>query len=267
MSYSIPGTDDESERQQQHHGSASLVVATRIHLGNQSTPPPQSKLSSMVSSFLAFSSSSPAIIRTAIAVDPAPKIPGYDLVQAVREAIDQHSRTMITDKRTEQNEDENDGPGHVDGTDDTDPTTAVVPCDLLPVTPWGNFVPALNALTSWACTIPNGAAERILFVSAETTLAPRSVEELCRHVGLDDTLVAGAVLPGHDYRGGGNGDGNGGDAGFTSVELDGRTCPWNTCAIWNLRKLALTGFPLVADGLHRHDDGRYVFGHSFWFST
>jgi hypothetical protein len=34
------------------------------------------------------------------------------------------------------------------------------------------------------------------------------------------------------------------------VELTGRTAPWNTCALWDVPKLALTGFHLVSKGLH-----------------
>jgi hypothetical protein len=34
------------------------------------------------------------------------------------------------------------------------------------------------------------------------------------------------------------------------VELTGRTAPWNTCALWDVPKLALTGFHLVSEGLH-----------------
>lgn len=30
--------------------------------------------------------------------------------------------------------------------------------------------------------------------------------------------------------------------------LRGRTCPWNTFAIWNIDILALIGFPMIADG-------------------
>lgn len=30
--------------------------------------------------------------------------------------------------------------------------------------------------------------------------------------------------------------------------LQGRTCPWNTFAVWSVRDLALIGFPLVGDG-------------------
>jgi len=33
-----------------------------------------------------------------------------------------------------------------------------------------------------------------------------------------------------------------------SVPLRGRTCPWNTMAMWDVQKLGLTGFPLIGDG-------------------
>ena len=40
------------------------------------------------------------------------------------------------------------------------------------------------------------------------------------------------------------------------MELTGRTVPWNTLAVWSVTKLALTGFPFVADGLHPLNDNR-----------
>ena len=33
-----------------------------------------------------------------------------------------------------------------------------------------------------------------------------------------------------------------------SLPLRGRTCPWNTMAMWDVQKLGLTGFPLIGDG-------------------
>lgn len=32
--------------------------------------------------------------------------------------------------------------------------------------------------------------------------------------------------------------------------LRGRTCPWNTCAIWDVKKLSVLGFPMVGDGIY-----------------
>ena len=58
-------------------------------------------------------------------------------------------------------------------------------------------------------------------------------------------MVVGLVLPGHDFRAEEA-------ATLVDVELTGRTCPWNTCAIWNIDLLALTGFPLVGDGFRNY---------------
>ena len=200
--------------------TSSVVFATRIHLGHAKTPPSPQDLQRTVSSFLSWASSCGAQ-RAAIAVDPAPKIEGYDLVQAVKEARDAYYAK----------EDESKSP--------------LVICDVVPVTPWGKFVPALNALVSWAATTVDGASH-IMFASAETSVTPSSVQILIDAVNIDNTLVAGCALPGHDYRE---------DSGGEEVPLTGRTTPWNTCAVWNLRKLATTGFALVAEGLHVQEDG------------
>ena len=33
-----------------------------------------------------------------------------------------------------------------------------------------------------------------------------------------------------------------------ALPLTGRTCPWNTFAIWRVQELGLIGFPLIGDG-------------------
>ena len=38
------------------------------------------------------------------------------------------------------------------------------------------------------------------------------------------------------------------DSSSVSLPLRGRTCPWNTMAMWDVQKLSLTGFPLIGDG-------------------
>jgi len=48
--------------------------------------------------------------------------------------------------------------------------------------------------------------------------------------------VVGPVFDGHDFQPG-------------ERLLNGRTTPWNTLALWSVRKLALTGFLCIADGL------------------
>jgi hypothetical protein len=72
----------------------------------------------------------------------------------------------------------------------------------------------------------------------------------------DDTLVAGALLGGHTYH-----EGNSAGAPNNQVvELNGRTTPWNTLAIWKVSMLALTGFPLVSDGIVTDDATEPSFG-------
>ena len=63
------------------------------------------------------------------------------------------------------------------------------------------------------------------------------------------SLAWGTALQGHDYHAPEQG-------GEVEVPLTGRTTPWNTHALWNVPKLALTGFLLVSEGLHLGDDGR-----------
>jgi len=202
-----------------------VVFATRIHLGQQSLQTPQDRLDQNVLSFLTLAQSSGAL-KSAIAVDCAEKIPGYDLVHAVRKAVEHAYSTLSISEFL---------------------------CDVIPTTPWGNFVPALNTLVRWAC-VSCPEAERIAFLSLETHATSEAILELCRHVVLSDTLVAGAALPGHQHQSSSIDSGKKEDIG-TIVELTGRTCPWNTLAIWNLKRLALTGFPLLADGLHMNEDG------------
>mmetsp|Transcript_18813 Transcript_18813/g.24815 ORF Transcript_18813/g.24815 Transcript_18813/m.24815 type:complete len:321 (+) Transcript_18813:34-996(+) len=104
---------------------------------------------------------------------------------------------------------------------------------VLKVQPWGAFTPALNALLAEAA---KKGYRYILFQSLETVLDKTVAQELQSNLGEDD-LVVGAALPGHDFRPG-------------VQELNGRTTPWNTLALWSVDKLALTGFLPVAEGLH-----------------
>jgi hypothetical protein len=239
-----------------------FIVATRLHLGKQSTPPPQSKLELTVSTFLQTATSIGAS-KAVIAIDSNnDKIPGYNLFQSVQDAL---NHVMMNNNSTSTS---------------TCTAQTLIPCHLLPVSPWGMFVPALNALTSYACTTElqlesssssssedqNQKAQLILFLSAETTLNKQSYMELSQHMNLDDTLVVGAALSGHEYSNGNNGDDNGNGRNEKVVELNGRTCPWNTLALWNLNKLIL-GFPLLADGVHTLSDGSPIAAGIEEFST
>eukprot|EP00522_Entomoneis_paludosa_P010612 CAMPEP_0172452480 /NCGR_PEP_ID=MMETSP1065-20121228/10127_1 /TAXON_ID=265537 /ORGANISM="Amphiprora paludosa, Strain CCMP125" /LENGTH=771 /DNA_ID=CAMNT_0013204539 /DNA_START=114 /DNA_END=2429 /DNA_ORIENTATION=- len=148
------------------------------------------------------------------------------------------------------------------------------PMVALPITPWGRFVPALNALIGYAAALEE-MPDCILFSSAETSATRQSVQALLNQMlehpmGTDvggafprlrtsklapeppkldiSTLVAGALLPGHDYQSKTERDGSDDEKAVQKVELNGRTTPWNTLAVWNLRKLATTGFLLLSEG-------------------
>jgi hypothetical protein len=218
--------------------SVSLIVATRLHLGQSTSPP--TDLDQKVARFYqicAESCSNPRCSMGVLAVDATPKIACYDLVEAVQAACDKAMAAAAAASST---------------------TTAATRLHVLPVTPWGKFVPALNALVQFAAAnisppLYEGKQSdgiwlhQILFCSAETACSAQAVKTLQRHLQAD-TAVVGACLPGHDYK------------GTSVVELNGRTSPWNTLALWDLRKLALTGFLLVSDGLLSDDETDPSFG-------
>lgn len=113
-------------------------------------------------------------------------------------------------------------------------------------------MPGLNAIVSHCANV---GMKRVLMISAEIRIDKYGIESLYSHFD-DDTLVVGAALPGHDHHrsllaGGTEEEG----CEVVEVELTGRTAPWNTCAIWDVNKLALTGFLLVSEGLHRAEEG------------
>jgi hypothetical protein len=182
--------------------SSSVVLATRLHLGKASAPPPIEKLQSQVQSFLILIGNNKGLI----AVDATPKLDGYDFVATVQRCVDNSLSTTSTSSPAKQ-------------------------IEVIPVTPWGSFCPALNSLVSYAKI---HKFQQIGFVSAEVQASPQTIDQLCQRVD-DDTLLAGAALPGHLY------------SPNTTQKLGGRTCPWNTLCIWNVNKLALVGFPLVSD--------------------
>mmetsp|Transcript_30862 Transcript_30862/g.98464 ORF Transcript_30862/g.98464 Transcript_30862/m.98464 type:complete len:820 (-) Transcript_30862:90-2549(-) len=103
---------------------------------------------------------------------------------------------------------------------------------VLPVPCWGAFVPALNALLNFA---QRCGMKYILYQSLEVRCTAGVLQRLLDH-HTGDTLVVGPVLSGHDFKAG-------------EQRLNGRTTPWNTLALWSVRKLALTGFLCIADGL------------------
>jgi hypothetical protein len=193
-----------------------------------------------------------------LAVDATPQIPGYDLVQAVQAACDKAMAAAASSSSSSS-------------------INTATRLHVLPVTPWGKFVPALNALVHFAATAmspplyeqdsdsaSDSCRHQILFCSAETTCSAQAVRTLQSHLQAD-TAVVGACLSGHDYQKSKATATNDDDAQQQQsqsqrqprepvvVELNGRTSPWNTLALWDLRKLALTGFLLVSDGLLSDD--------------
>lgn len=103
---------------------------------------------------------------------------------------------------------------------------------ILHVPCWGAFVPALNALLNFA---QRAGSKHILFQSLEVCCS-REVLQLLLDYHDGDALVVGPVFDGHSFQEG-------------EQPLNGRTSPWNTLALWSVRKLALTGFLSIADGL------------------
>ncbi|KAL3769864.1 hypothetical protein ACHAWU_007070 [Discostella pseudostelligera] len=212
---------------------APLAIATRLHLGHASHPPPN--LRDMLTSFITLAQTIGAN-HAVIAVDAAERITGYDLVDEV---------TKICNP----------------------PPTDLTPSDnnvrihILPVTPWGKFVPALNAIVSHVATL---SAKYVLMTSAEVQLSQDVLTIMKSKLDLEKTLVVGTVLPGHDYRYSRQAAVQNEEVGASEkvlddkgveVELTGRTTPWNTCSLWNVSKLSLTGFLLVSEGLHPEEDG------------
>jgi hypothetical protein len=239
----MSSTNDPKQQQQQEQQSPPpelplLVIATRLHLGRAAAPP--TNLSELIETFESWTRLIPNSISV-IAVDATPKFEDYDYVRAVRECLS--SSSSSSSSRTK----------------------------VLPVTPWGKFVPALNALVSYSAHTLHAA--HLCFVSAEVTPSKESMERLRRELLDDnnDVLVVGAALPGHDFFGrtimaketttnddDDDDDDDDGDSPSstmatttttttTTLPLTGRTCPWNTLAVWNLTKLQHTAFSAVSD--------------------
>jgi len=209
--------------------SSSLAIATRLHLGQSSQPPPTSQLHKTLSSFAQVASTIGAT-HAVVAVDSEEKLEGYDLLAEVSKICQSL----------------NDNTGNADNDNSSETCTSssahtTTKIHVLPVTPWGKFVPALNAIVSWCA---NHKCQYLLFASAEVQLTQEVMNVMISKMDIERTLVVGTVLSGHEYEQPINNEGE------IEVELTGRTTPWNTCALWNLPKLALTGFLLVSEGLH-----------------
>lgn len=112
---------------------------------------------------------------------------------------------------------------------------------LLPMTHWGKFVPALNAIVATAASLSPDATYLVL-QSLEVQVDAAGVAYMKQQLDLSVDLVVGSALPGHAYQ-----------PSHATVELTGVTTPWNTLALWNLRQLSKVGFLLVGDGIGIYD--------------
>jgi hypothetical protein len=214
MSYAAPDCDE----------CEGIVLATRIHLRKANHPRTEQQWREQVQQMQTICDTCDAIVAGVMAVDaePIPKFPEYNLVQVLQSIVEEQQQLAPKTK---------------------------TPLYVLPVQPWGEFTPALNALIDWARkyhTATVKVVHAIWLYSSEVSIAPIAASvasTLLRHMRMSDTLVVGAALPGHEYHPPTSTD--------TSVlwELNGRTSPWNTLALWNLSKIGLTGFQLVSEGI------------------
>ena len=111
---------------------------------------------------------------------------------------------------------------------------------LLPVQPWGRFTQALNAAVEFAS---QHSYRLIIFQSLEITVHPERMHPLLSLFDREEELcLVGPELEGHAFQEGSN-------------ALRGRTCPWNTLAIWRVAFLSLIGFPLIGNGSGEMEGG------------
>lgn len=111
--------------------------------------------------------------------------------------------------------------------------------EILPVSNWGNYVFALNAGLQRAI---QQKFDYIIYQSIEFSVVTSVVEKLFEQSFQPDTLVVGPAMEGHLFAQG-------------THLLRGRTCPWNTFAIWKVSLLAEMGFPMIADGINGPEFG------------
>ncbi|KAJ3416402.1 U2 snRNP-associated SURP domain-containing protein [Chytridiales sp. JEL 0842] len=113
--------------------------------------------------------------------------------------------------------------------------------EIIPVLRWGNFIPALNQLVYHAAS---EGYEKVCFISVEVRSGAEEMHALLSVLD-EDTLVVGKCFADHDFTVRGE---SGEETGGVSVPLNGRTTPWNTLAVWDVKKLSMTGFLMVAEG-------------------
>lgn len=106
---------------------------------------------------------------------------------------------------------------------------------VIAVDVWG-YSTALNSIVLRASQM---GFDVLFFVSREVHFEKEHLTPMFQHLK-EDTLVVGLSLPGHRFSEG-------------SKKLDALSVPWNTCAIWDLKKLAKTGFLMCAEKFQQDD--------------
>ncbi|CAE6476673.1 unnamed protein product [Rhizoctonia solani] len=101
---------------------------------------------------------------------------------------------------------------------------------------YGRFIPALNAIVAFA---HERGFENVLFQSVEVNVEPEKVKKMV-DLCIRDVLVVGKAFDAHKFH-------QVPPNNAAQIYLTGRTCPWNTLAVWNVSKLARTGFLLTSE--------------------
>jgi hypothetical protein len=103
---------------------------------------------------------------------------------------------------------------------------------LLHVHPWISFTQPLNMLVERAMGI---GATQLILQSIEVFVNEAQITQLESHLD-KNTLVVGAKMNKEHAK----------HSGWQ--KLTGYSCPWNTLAIWDVRKLGITGFLSISSG-------------------
>jgi hypothetical protein len=104
---------------------------------------------------------------------------------------------------------------------------------LLPIYPWGKFTTSLNCAILKAIDLKY---EYIAFQSLEFRIPEANVSQLFNCIAFNENVaVVGPAMQGHSYE-------------YGNQILRGRTCPWNTFAIWSIKYVGKIGFPMIGDG-------------------
>jgi len=105
---------------------------------------------------------------------------------------------------------------------------------VLPVAQWG-ITTALNACVHKASDL---VVSYIAFASLEVGINDAIMSTLVRECDVDDTLVAGLALDGHQFS----------ETQEAHEASSGVSVPWNTLSVWNSVRLCAIGFVAIGNG-------------------